>query len=244
VKPRAGTFHLPRLLGMSCVGTKVAVRHTGRIGRGVGDCFETSMRAVLMVFGSVAAISASWCTPLAAQTEAPYEGPSSIGFEAHGALAPTQSASVNLTTGAADVAGPCPPMRRCGPSDHRRLTLGQSDLAKLRSLAIEVRANGLFDTACIERQRREADLADLHQKEEAEKKQAEWERQHPGDKARAPNFISIAPPPLDPFYASLSVEGVGTVVQTPEFGNRKSDARCVTPATQTLDIMVTGLAAR
>jgi hypothetical protein len=189
------------------------------------------MHTALMALGLAVAIAAIWHAPLAAQTEEPYGGPSSISFMANGMLAPTRSGLVDLTTGAADVAGPCPPGRRCGPSDQRHLTLAPSDLAKLRSLAIEVRAEGLFDTGCIERQRKEAE-------EEPEKKQAEWKRQHPNG---PPMPATILTPPLDPFFASLQIEGVGTVVSAPALGNRKSDARCVTPATQTLWNMVMGL---
>ncbi len=199
------------------------------------------MRTGLMALGLGAAIAASWCAPLAAQTEGPYGGPSRIGFMINGALAFTRSGSVDLAAGTADVAGPCPPGRRCGPADQRHLTLGPPDLDKLRSLAIQVRAKGLLDTACIERQRKEAELADLRQKEEVEKKQAEWKKRHPADKGPAPIFPPFFMPPLDPYYSSLQVEGIGSVVATPDFGNRKSEAHCVTQATQTLWNMVIGL---
>lgn len=201
------------------------------------------MRTALTALGLAAAIAASWCDPSAAQTEESYGGPRSIKFESNGALAPTLSGSVDLVAGTADLVGPCGRGGKdgspCGPSDRRHFILSPADLAQLRSLAIEVSGNGLFDTSCIARQKKEAELADMRQKKEAEKKLADWRRSHPGSKPPPVDaFVPMMMPPLDPYFASMEVDDVGSVVSAPEFGNKKSDIRCMSPAAQALWKMV------
>ena len=207
-----------------------------------GQASGRDMRTALTALGLAVAIAASWSPALATQTEEPYGGPRTIKFEANGAMSPTLRGSIDLIDGTADLVGPCGRGIKsgapCGPSDQQHLALSPPDLTKLRFLAIEIRTKGLFDTVCIEQQRRETELADLRQKKGAEKKQAEWKRQHPLEKVPAPNFIPFVTPPSDPYYASLQIEDVGTVVSVPEFGNRKSDARCLTRTTQTLWNMI------
>jgi hypothetical protein len=129
------------------------------------------------------------------------------------------------------------------------LTIAPTDLAKFRSLATEVRAEGLLDATCIERLRQEAEtqtkkdaLDALNQKRESSKKRAEWKRQHPHHKGPAPIFPKVAPvPPLDPFSAFVQLEGVGTVESTSDYVDYRSNARCMTRATLTLWNMVMGL---
>jgi hypothetical protein len=201
------------------------------------------MRTALTALGLAVAIAASWCAPSGAQTEESYGGPRSIKFESNGALAPTLSGSVDLVAGTADLVGPCGRGVKdgspCGPSDRRHFLLSPPDLAQLRSLAIEVSGKGLFDTDCIERQKKETELADAHQKKEAKKKQADWRRSHPGgEPPPVAAFMPIIMPPLDPYFASLEADGVGSVVSAPEVGNKKSDSRCMSPATQALWKMV------
>jgi hypothetical protein len=201
------------------------------------------MRTALTMLGLAVAIAVSWCGYSAAQTENPYGGPGTLKFELNGALTPTLRGSVNLIAGTADLVGPCGNGVRdgsaCSPSDQHQLHLLPTDLAKLRSLAVEVSRKGLLNTRCIEDQRKDAELADMRQKEKAEKTQADWTKSHPGEKA--PSVAAFTPtmmPPPDPYFASLGVDGVGSVEATSEVENQKSDSRCMTPAAQALWNMV------
>jgi hypothetical protein len=184
-------------------------------------------------------IAVSWMAPLAAQTEELYSGPQNIKFEASGVMVPTLSGSVDLVAGTADVTGPCPVRTRCSPSDERHISLSSPDLAKLRSLASEVSAKGLFDADCIEHQKKEEELANLRQKKEIEEKQAAWKKEHPGSKEPVPTFVPVRMPPLDPFFDSVTIADVGTVAITA--GNYKSVSQCTTSATQAIWNMVMAL---
>jgi hypothetical protein len=186
------------------------------------------MRTALMVLSLSVAISGSWCFSSAARAKVPFNGPRSISFDARGFMIPTRSASLNLIDGAVTLIGPCGPGRDCDPSLRRNFTLDPQDLVKFRSLAIEVKAAGLLDPVCVERQKREAELADQRDLEA-------WQKQHPESKG---------PPPMrvyDPFWASFQVEGVGNVMSTNDYGHQKSAAYCITQATKRLWEMAEGL---
>lgn len=183
------------------------------------------MRTMLPMLGFAIAISTSWHTSLATQAKASYTGPVSVSFKAHGVRAYTRNISVDLRTGAATIIGPCWPTADCGPSSQRNFILAPQDLAKFRSLAIEIKAEGLLDPVCIERQKKENILADQRDKEE-------WEKQHPELKGPPPVTL-----PHHPFNANFELQGVGTVMSS-NFDPEKSNAHCVTRATKTLWDMV------
>ena len=190
---------------------------------------EAYMRTALMVLGFSVAISGSWDAASAARAKDAFIGPRSLDFDVWGMMAPTRSGSLDLINGAAIMVGPCGRGRKCDPSSVRNFTLAPQDLAKFRSLAMEVKATGLLDPVCIERQKKETELADQRDLEA-------WQRQHPEDKGPLPPRA-----PHDPFRSSFRVEGVGMVTASSQFGNQKSEAECVTKATDTLWRMLMGL---
>jgi len=195
------------------------------------------MRIALTVFGLAVAIAANWPDPLAAQTDLTYDGPRNINFRSSGILAPTLNGSADLVTGLADVIGPCGrgmgAGAPCGPSDRRHLSLSSSELATLRSLAIEARSKGLLDANCVEDLKAQNQLNETRRKKEAEEEQVVWLKHHQGPAPRPP-----VAPPLDPFYASLTIDGVGSVDSFPEVGGEKPEIGCMAQATATLWNMV------
>jgi hypothetical protein len=165
------------------------------------------------------------------EAEDAYRGPTVLHFESSGTLSPSRSGLVDLTSGTADVSGPCGTLRRCSAAVARHLTLSPSNLASFRALATKIATDGLYDAACLRRQHEENDKTKRRLQNQEKEREIEWRKSHPND---GPGPISIPMPPLDPFFASFTIQGVGNVVSTPEIDGEKADVRCATPEVNAL----------
>ena len=147
-----------------------------------------------LTFGTLLLVIAALATPVCAQSF-----PATIRVEERGAMEPSHNYTVNLVTGQAILYEKCG--LRCPrdlKEDHSR-PLTPDELARLRSLASDVKQNGLYDQACLEAYKERQKQAAA----ETAKSNEQWMSAHP----HLP--LPPTPPQLDPSWSDMEVEGVG-----------------------------------
>ncbi len=147
-----------------------------------------------LIRGTPLLVVAALATPARAQ-----DFPATVQVDERGATEPSRNYTVNLVTGQALLLEKCG--LRCPPAlkeDHSR-SLTPDELAHLRSLASDVKQNGLNDQACVDayKERQKQAAAEIAKSNEL------WMSAHPHQPLPPPQ------PQGDPSWANMDVEGVG-----------------------------------